>query len=625
MSLKARLRLSVVALVTTVVIALSAVYLYDFTLSAFQAAEMRADFIAGQVKYYVLERIDRGSAAGTIAASNLDDYGRLWTDIVRTDPLIQPMLARTVANADVVLDIQVLDASGNILVSGTDRATPLHTKRVDFAAVEKRHPFLNLWDLFRAGENYARTVPIGVQGQPRPVFQVAVIIRSSLLRNAVAPIFRKFAIAFACALTGSMLLAFFLPTLVLNPLKRLSRHIDEIASGKAEAFLPEPKAEASEFAAVQNQLSLLGQQFRGAKQDVSSLRTNIEEMLQRLEEVVFLFDASGFLIMAGQPGERLLGKSREELIGRPIEELFPPSTGLGAVIENAVVNNQPVRGHLITMDRNGSGRARLLVNVERFPQGGDQSGCGTIVTLRDAETRRQLELQLDVAHRLTAISRLTGSVAHEIKNPLNAIALHLELLRNELDEANPEVDVISREIKRLDHVVKTFLNFNKPIEVKASPLDLSMLARDVVQLIGPDARAKGVVLESDLDEPHWINGDADLIRQAVLNVIVNGIEAAGSGGRLLVETRESDDDCLVRISDNGPGIRPEDRDKIFNLYYTTKKNGSGMGLSMTFRVVQLHSGSIDLTSDRGQGASFSLRFPSLSSFQGPPVSRFAHR
>lgn len=216
---------------------------------------------------------------------------------------------------------------------------------------------------------------------------------------------------------------------------------------------------------------------------------------------------------------------------------------------------------------------------------------------------------------MAAISRLTSGVAHEIKNPLNAMALHLEVLKSKLDPGDPEIEVISKEIKRLDHVVKTFLNFNRPLDLQTKPLDLTALCSELVKLVEPDAASKGLIIDARFDGPLWINGDSDLLKQALLNVVMNAIEAMQPGGKLVVGTHGQDSACVISIVDDGPGIPPEIQDKIFNLYFSTKKTGSGIGLAMTFRLVQLHGGIIEYSSEAGKGTSFRLRFPALSVFE----------
>jgi signal transduction histidine kinase len=234
--------------------------------------------------------------------------------------------------------------------------------------------------------------------------------------------------------------------------------------------------------------------------------------------------------------------------------------------------------------------------------------------LRDAESRTQLETQLDVSRRVTAISRLTAGVAHEIKNPLNAMAVHLEILKSKAagldDKTKVELDVLEREIGRLDRVVKTFLDFTRPIELKMDAVDLGELAAEVSGLVSLEAARRRVVVEAPAGANGVVvRGDRDLLRQALINIVVNGVEAMQNGGALRIRTEGDGGQCLLEVSDDGPGIPPEVREKIFNLYFTTKPNGSGIGLAIAFRVVQLHNGKIEVVSKTGEGTSFRLVFP----------------
>jgi hypothetical protein len=265
------------------------------------------------------------------------------------------------------------------------------------------------------------------------------------------------------------------------------------------------------------------------------------------------------------------------------------------------------------MVRSGDGEHPLMVTAEPLSDE-DGRGIGTLIMVRDVGTRGEIASQLDIADRLSALNRLTRSVAHEIKNPLQAITVHLEMLKTKLDGDRPEVDVISREISRLDRVVKTFLDFNRPVEPQMRPIDLCELAADIAQLVQPHARAHGVTVEvRSVVDAAWIRGDQDLLKQAVLNVVMNGVEAMKDGGTLSIETRRGGRNCEIAISDTGPGIPPAIQDKIFNLYFSTKEHGSGIGLAIAFRFVQLHDGKIEFTTQPGQGTTFRFNFPEATS------------
>ena len=236
----------------------------------------------------------------------------------------------------------------------------------------------------------------------------------------------------------------------------------------------------------------------------------------------------------------------------------------------------------------------------------DASAAGLLIRLRDPEATRQIGRQLQTADRLSAISRLTGGVAHEVKNPLNAMLMHVELAKMKLSHGDydltPQMDVISSEILRLDRVVKTFLDFTRPVALNLSDVPLQSCLGDVVDLAAPQAEAAGIelIVEQTAESVSLVI-DADLIKQALLNIVVNAIEAMPHGGTLRVQSSVRGDFGEIRISDNGPGIPADVREKIYNLYFTTKERGSGIGLAMTFRIVQLHDGTIDFSSEPGKG------------------------
>jgi len=232
----------------------------------------------------------------------------------------------------------------------------------------------------------------------------------------------------------------------------------------------------------------------------------------------------------------------------------------------------------------------------------------------DAGTRRQIEGQITLARRLTAINSLTGGVAHEIKNPLNSIALRLEMLRSQVAAGEPgiefEIAVLSEEVTRLDRVVRTFLDFNRPLEMALRDVDLAEVVAEIVRMLEPEAERAGIRIRYVRPSTTVVvNGDSDLLRQAVVNVAINAIEAMAGGGSLTFEIAPSPETCTLVITDTGPGVPPESREKIFQLYYTTKPHGSGIGLAMTFRAVQLHGGTIEIESEAGRGTTFRLTLP----------------
>jgi signal transduction histidine kinase len=615
MSLKNRLRISIVTLVTLIVFAQGVVALGLAARNSFQEALLRARAIANQVRIIVLQRVNEQTAKRYPIPSNLEESKALWDQILREDPELPGLLTTSGANWLPLVEILICDENGVILTGTQDRRSrSTYQSLPDFEEWQLR----NLWDrmfevLFRPAE-YVTVIPIGVQGAPRPLYTIRVILSSVLLRGEILKLFTLLGIASMLSVALSTVLAVLYSNVVLRAFDRIARRIELISTGRF-TDAADVSGGSRELAAVQSKLDVLSQQFRGAKEDVIHLRGNIEQMLDRLEQAVLLFDPERRLVLASRPAERLLGRPLSGMAGHSMEELLPATTSLGAVLDGALRRGQPLRNRPTLLERDGGLPWRLLLNVELLTSATGES-IGTLVTIQDTETRRQLSSQLDVSTRLAAISRLTGGVAHEIKNPLNAMALHLEILRSKLPESTGvegELEVIGGEIARLDRVVKTFLDFTRPVELSMDEVDLLELCAEISTLVAPDARGNNVLVDWKVEiDRAVVRGDRDLLKQAILNVVMNGIEAMPMGGRLRLRVEREGPEAVVSVSDEGLGIPPQLREKVFNLYFSTKEKGTGIGLAMTFRVVQLHNATIDFTSETGRGTTFTIRLPTVA-------------
>lgn len=610
MSLRNRLRFSIMSLVT-VMVAIQFLATLRVTADAdFNDVVNRSTAIGRQVTTLLMDRMEQEVRRFPSPPANQDETIGQWTGMLETDPSIPILLAQLMASSDVAVEVQVCDRFGKVLASSNKSGARLsYVSLPDLEQWNARTLWDRLYEIIKERRDYSTTVPIGIEGRDRPIFLVRIIVSSVLLRNALMPQINHLMATSALSLVAAMLLAVLFSNMVLRALDRLAKRIDYLTAGDFERAAAAGTTESDEIAVVNSKLNLLSEQFRDAKQMLG----NIDQLLRSLEAAVMMFDPDHRLVLAGQAAERLLDRRREEMIGRDVGEVFPVETALGAAIQTAIARRQPFRDRPAIMERNGQTPLRVLVSVELLENLPGLHHLGTLVTLRDVDSRRRLKSQIDVSARLTAISRLTSGVAHEIKNPLNAIALHLEILKAKMlqsPEISPEMDVIEREITRLDRVVKTFLDFTRPVELTLKSVDLLRLLREVTALVSPEAEAAGVrvSLQTPLTRA-GVEADPDLLKQAILNVVMNGIEAMPDGGLLTIVLDRAGDEYQLQIADEGVGIPAELRDKIFNLYFTTKSGGSGIGLAMTFRVVHLHNGTIDFTSEMGVGATFRLRIP----------------
>jgi signal transduction histidine kinase len=594
MSLKARVRTAIVLLVTGVVFVLSALNLHNTAEGVFNGAEERADTAARQVTRVVLHRVQERTADLDRPPADIEESKRVWADILRQDRLIPTLLNESIANTRSIVEITIYDSEDRALTSSnTSRIGAARLPLPDFIQWNRQSSLAKLWDVYRNYRDYRLEVPLGAGGAT--MFTVSVVISPVLLKDAIAPQVRNVIGLSLLSLGLSGMLAVAFSHVMLRPLARISAAIDRISSGAETA--PEPK-EAQEVREVQSKLSILGQKVAGAREDAVQLRSNVQQLFERLEQAVLLFDGSGRLTMAGKPAERFLAASAEELTGRKLEDVFPATTDLGAAVQSAVELAEPLSNRVID---------GVQIDVEPLPR-----RSGTLVVLRDAESREKIVSQLDLATRLEGINRLTSGVAHEIKNPLNAMTLHLEVLKVKLANEGldiAEVEVIGREIERLDRVVKTFLNFTRPVRLNIAPIDLQAMLAEISTLVEPGAARKGIRVRVSVPEKATVMADPDLLKQALLNIVVNGIEAMSEPGELDMKAERAAADWKLTFRDQGPGIPAAIREKIFNLYFSTKDSGSGIGLAMTAQVVQLHGGAIAVDSEPGKGATFTVRLP----------------
>jgi len=261
---------------------------------------------------------------------------------------------------------------------------------------------------------------------------------------------------------------------------------------------------------------------------------------------------------------------------------------------------------------------------------GDVAGTGghigTLVTLRDKESALQLEQELEVSRRLAAIGRITAGVGHEVKNPINAMVLHLELLRGKLASLNGDggdategaqrhVDILASEMQRLDRVVQTLADFSRPMELHLKRVDLREIVASVVELTWEQMKENNVSVQAEATrEPLMVHVDSDLVRQALLNLVLNGMQSMTEGGVVQILLRREQQLAIIEVKDKGTGIQEELLPRIFDLYFTTKKTGSGIGLATTYRILQMHGGALDVRSTTDadspeHGSVFTMRLP----------------
>jgi signal transduction histidine kinase len=237
--------------------------------------------------------------------------------------------------------------------------------------------------------------------------------------------------------------------------------------------------------------------------------------------------------------------------------------------------------------------------------------------VRSHAEKRILARRAQVSEKLAAVGTLTAGLSHEIRNPLNAAGLQLAVLERrvrKLPEAQqaPLLDpltLVRDEIRRLDHILEDFLQFARPREFVPEPIDLCFIVTRVYQLLEGDAERRSVTLQLDLPPSLLIAGDEGRLRQVLMNLALNAMEAAGRGGTVSFTIRPEGQEVILSVDDSGPGIPIEMRDRIFEPFFTTKAGGSGLGLPIVNAIITQHDGRIWVESSPLGGARFVLTFP----------------
>ncbi|HZY61399.1 MAG TPA: ATP-binding protein, partial [Edaphobacter sp.] len=456
-----------------------------------------------------------------------------------------------------------------------------------------------------------------------PFLIVHLGVRSTFLKNSYAPwlwVSLRFALLAGFA---AMVAAALLANLALQPIEAISRKLESLTSADRAVgpqMLEEKSGGSDAVVRVTKTIDRLGQQIRTTEEGYTALQANLAHMLDALRDGVLLFNAEHRAVMVSDAVALFLNRPESALAGKQVEDIFKPETALGKAVLRAFASGGQVSAESVTLE---DGR-QVQISLDRIDDGmGGVSNMGTLLTLRDTESAQQLGQELEVARRLAAIGRLTAGVGHEVKNPINAMVVHLELLRAKLEGSHaPEfrgaqrhVDILAGEMQRLDRVVQTLADFSRPMELHLREQDLRQVVSAVTELTAAEMQENGVdvVVEAPADAV-MVRVDGELLRQALLNLMLNGMQAMTSGGKIRVTIRREYPFAVVEVADNGEGIPPELLPRIFELYFTTKAKGSGIGLATTYRILQMHGGAMDVKSNANsdspdRGTTFTLRLP----------------
>ena len=340
-----------------------------------------------------------------------------------------------------------------------------------------------------------------------------------------------------------------------------------------------------------------------------------DAMMDSLTNGVIILDSNHTIIKTNRAASRILGIPLSESPDRPLWTSISDAK-LADFIYMVIRNEEAKTAEefVIVADEGNQ-----YIKISVLPLVKEKRVRGTIITIEDITQRKREEINNRRLENLASLTNLAAAVAHEIKNPLAAISIHVQLLRKNFKACNlainakaqKHLDVVEEEIERLNKIVVDFLFAVRPLQCEFAPVNINELIKNLFATFQDEFSAAGISFVSQLDgELPVIQADERFLRQALMNILTNAKAAMmPAGGELGITTRFDQERVYIIITDTGKGIPPDILHKIFEPYFTTKPDGSGLGLTMTYKVIKEHGGDIQVHSDIGKGTRFTLILP----------------
>jgi signal transduction histidine kinase len=446
---------------------------------------------------------------------------------------------------------------------------------------------------------------------------IRIGISTLLIRSDFDASLQDALIAVLLALGGATVVAMLLAQLLLRPIHVIRSGLTRLGRGEFGVNVDLPRDD--EFGELGQFFNTISARL-SADRSQAATHSDLAPAMDQMEDAVAIVDRKGVILFANKAMREMLP---ENALSRRIEDVLPVDHPYRKIVEDARTARQP-RGPLVAMMTQPTPGERLIVATP--VDASDKRVLAVVLISRNLEYLSQVQSTVSYSRKLAALSRLSAGVAHEVKNPLNATVIHLELLKEQLASAGSgasssamdHVAIIAAQMRRLDEVVQGFLRFIRPEDLKLERVQPGVLIEAIRPIVSAEAERHGIELR--IETPHGlpdVRVDSGMMQQALLNLALNACQAMPNGGRLRLSASAAGQKRVeIVCEDTGPGIKPEHLDKIFDLYFTTKQGGSGIGLSMVYRAVQLHDGEIQVQSIPGRGTTFRVLLPQASS-SGP--------
>ena len=557
---------------------------------------------------------------------------------LRADPGLRAILESSIYSESVTGAV-ILNTSGTIIASSDPTREGLRqTERPDLARLLEQPPFDQLRVIYSEDGQTLEVRQAMLLGD-EAFGSIRIGLSTILMRQELNAALRPALITAAVALGVAIFVAALLAQLLLRPIHVLRSGLTRLGKGEFGVKLDLPQDD--EFGELGAFFNVVSQQLSADRTQLAGQKASLQSAVEHLEDAVALFNPLGELLFSNRAMQLALPAS----VGCAVQDLFPLDHPYRTIVEETLATRGSRGPVQVRFPPSGplhdspSDNDEFLVMTHAI-ESTDSGLVGILLVSRNLAYLSRVQSTIAYSRKLVALGRLTAGIAHEVKNPLNAMMIHLELLRTKIksgvfasvrqpvaaagvglglaaaehathpavQSTLPHVEVIEAAVRRLDEVVQGFLKFTRPEDLHLQPVSIASLFEEILPLIEPEAKANHVkaVVDAPASVPS-VNGDAGMLRQAFLNLAINSCQAMPHGGTLrLVAMPAPRDKVEIRVEDTGVGIPPDRLGRIFDLYYTTKDRGTGIGLSMVYRTIQMHDGEVEVQSIPGRGTTFRI-------------------
>ena len=353
------------------------------------------------------------------------------------------------------------------------------------------------------------------------------------------------------------------------------------------------------------------QNLKTVSNEYEKFKTLTSTVLENMSEAVIVFDKDKTITLFNKSAEKLLGIKSLNAIGSKVDQLNNGSFGfLSDRIKVLKSSNLNFENRLSVNDEEKD----LSFSISPMEDSQTDQLNYTVV-IKDLTETKRLEEDAKRNEKLTAMGELASGVAHEIRNPINAIGMIAQRLNREFSPSSNQTEysnitqLLRNEVNRINKIITQFLSYAKPIAINKKIVDIKILFNEIYQLFEDQAKQKSISFIKSYSDSINAEIDTDLIKQSLMNIVQNAIDAVNMNGKVTMKYQKIKNDLIMEISDSGTGIPKDQQSKIFDLYFTTKKEGNGLGLSITQKIIAQHGGSISVMSKENEGTTFKIILP----------------